>query len=121
MGCLRRVIMMFCLGFDVLAFAFIFLALLNGVAQGETTMIGRTDAFVMLVASAIGLLATLLLGTILWLVGSGGRGPAKARIQELERQNQRLRDALGRPPDLAAQVAEAQRGTDPRSIEQEQA
>lgn len=120
MGCLRRVIMMFCLGFDVLAFAFIFLALLNGVAQGETTIIGRTDAFVMLVASAIGLLATLLLGTILWLVGSGGRGPARTRIQELERQNQRLRDALYGPPDPTATIVESQHETDSRSIEQEQ-
>lgn len=98
MGCLRRVIIILCLGFDVLAFGFIMLALLNGVAQGETTVIGRTDAWVMIVASIIGLLATLLLWTTLWLFGSGGRGPARARIQELERQNQRLRDALHADP-----------------------
>jgi hypothetical protein len=88
------VVLLCCLGFDLLAFAFTVLALLNAAAHDEMTMIGQTDATVMLVLSIIGLLATLLLGLILWLIGSGGRGPARARIQELERQNQRLRDAL---------------------------
>lgn len=101
MGCLRRLVMICCLGFDLLAFAFILLALLNGATLGKAAIINKTDTWVMIAASIIGILATLLLGLFLWLFGSGGRGPAKARIQELERQNQRLRDALTAGPEQA--------------------
>lgn len=120
MGCLRRVVILVCLGADLVAFAFIFLALLNGVTLGEAAVIGKTDAWVMIVLSIVGLLATLLLGAILWLAGSGGRGPARARIQELERQNQRLRDALSGPSGVTAPAAGSQHGADSRSIEQEE-
>lgn len=120
LSCLRRVVMLCCLGFDLLAFAFILLALLNGVTLGEAAAIGKTDAIVMVVLSILGILVTLLLGLILWLFGSGGRGPARTRIQELERQNQRLRDALRGSSDLTTDAIESHDGTDPRSIRQAQ-
>lgn len=117
MGCLRRVVILICLGFDLLAFVFIFLALLNGVTLGEAAIIGRTDAWVMIVLATIGILATLLLGTILWLFGSGGRGPARTRIQELERQNQRLRDALKRDIGSSVEIGEPPTTREARSID----
>lgn len=116
MGCLRWFVMVCCLGVNLLAFAFILLALLNAAAHEGMTVIGKTDAEVMFGLSIIGLLATLLLGLILWLSGGGGRGPARARIQELERQNQRLRDALHGSSDLATEAVESHGGTDSRSI-----